>query len=205
MVLPLSGLTSSKRVGAWILKVPRTIPSRCTMRGGGGSSTAAAGVDVISVGALVGGGTARAGVVAGVSVGAATTGGASATVAVLGAGSVGVVAGAAGASCFRYCAATKANASAGGSISNHSPLAPISLTASPCFRVPSTLKFSPGPPRMLSFFGRTVLFVASRNEELIHTWVVLGKTIFAQAEGSSGPEFLSVTSSSTVTGSPFVK
>src|SRR5689334_11205168 len=125
MVLPLSGLTSSKRVGAWILKVPRTIPSRCTIRGGGGSSTAAAGVDVNSVGALVAGGTAGAGVVAGDSVAAATTGGASAAVAVVGEASAGVVASAAGVSCFRYCAATKANASAGGSISNHSPLAPM--------------------------------------------------------------------------------
>src|SRR5438876_2012674 len=204
MVRPLSALTSSKRVGAWILKVPRTIPSRCTTRGGGGSSTAAAGAVVSSVGALVAGVAGAAGG-AGVSVGAATTGGASATVAVLGAGSAGVVASATGASCFRYCAATNANASAGGSISSHSPLAPISLTVSPCLRVPSTLKFSPGPPRTLSFFGRTVLLVASRNEELTHTWVVAGRTIFAQADGSSGPEFLSVTSSSTVTGSPLVK
>src|ERR1044071_5047520 len=123
-----------------MLKVPRTIPSRCTIRGGGGSSITVAGADAASPGALVtvsaGGGAA-----VGVSTGAATTGGAaSATVVAFVAGSgVAVATDVAGDSCFRYCAATKAYASAGGSICSHSPFAPTSLTASPCFKVPSTL------------------------------------------------------------------
>jgi len=126
----------------------------------------------------------------------------------VGAGSTGVTGGlteaTAGASCFKYWAATKANASAGGSISSQSPLALSSFTVSPRLRVPSTLKFSPGPPRTFNFFGRTVLLEASKKDELTQTWIEGGRVIFAQAEGSSGPEFLRMISSKTVTGSLFV-
>src|SRR5579859_2131051 len=41
MVRPLSTLINSKCVGAWMLKVPRTRPSRSTIRFAGGSSGAA--------------------------------------------------------------------------------------------------------------------------------------------------------------------
>src|SRR5215831_19173833 len=107
MVRRLSGLMSSKCVGAWMLKVPRTMPSRWTMRLGGGSSTgAAAGVEAGSTGAAfvasVGGEVA-----AGKSLGVGT-GAVYATVVGAGAASATVVGAGAGGSCLRYWAATKA-------------------------------------------------------------------------------------------------
>src|SRR3954454_4785090 len=114
------------------------------MRLGGGSSTT--GAISVSGGALVG--TAGAGstpveaTVVGGSLEATTTGGASVTAVGTGVGSTGTAAIAGvepAGSCFRYWAATNANASAGGSISSHSPLVLTCLTASPFFTMPSTL------------------------------------------------------------------
>src|SRR5437899_2663969 len=117
-----------------MLDVPRTYPSRCTTRLGGGSSGFGSvmvdGGSLVTVGVGVGGSV----------VGGVTVGG-SVTTAGVGGGSLAAIT--ASASCLRYCAAMKAYASAGASISVQSPLVPISLTASPCFRIPSTLYSSP--------------------------------------------------------------
>src|SRR3954470_5943243 len=43
------------------------------------------------------------------------------------------------------------------------------------------------------------------NIVLTHTCTACGKTIFAHADGSSGPELLCTISSSTVTGAPLVR
>src|ERR1035437_9202176 len=145
MSRPFSGLTSTNFEGAWMLVMPRTSPSRCTIRGGGGSVTS---------GSAAGGGVgAGVGITAGGSVGAGTTGasvgggatvGAAATVVAIGVGSGGaggggVGAGASAGPCFRYCAATNANALVGASISVQSPLVVIGFTASPRFKRPITL------------------------------------------------------------------
>src|SRR5436309_523244 len=118
-----------------MLNVPRTMPSRCTMRLGG--STGGAGSATTGAGALVAGVVTGAG--AGVSAGGAATGVGSGTVVGAGAGSGAVVVATLGGSCLRYCAATKAYASAGASISIQSPLTLISFTASPRLSVPTTL------------------------------------------------------------------
>src|SRR5690348_14604660 len=113
-----------------MLKVPRTIPSRWTIRLGGGSSLAAVegdSVDAVSVTAFVADRVSVGGVlVVWVSVVAAATAAASATILV----SAGAVAIVPGASCFKYCAATKAYALVGGSISIQSPLVLSWLTVS---------------------------------------------------------------------------
>src|SRR5438445_11892428 len=100
MVLPFSALISANFVGAWMLTVPRTRPSRCTIRLGGGSSTTGAGGVFVTAAASV---TTRALVTAGGSVGGAATGGVSATIA----GTVEVSANVGwvlpGAYCLRYC------------------------------------------------------------------------------------------------------
>src|SRR5438067_11457729 len=139
-----------------MLNVPRTTPSRWTMRLGGGSSGLGSIFSVVAGGGLV---VVSSGGV-GVGVVAATAGGlvggaaavtASVTVFVVAGGGslvgevdggvVGVVvATVAGlSSCFKYCAATYADASAGASISIQSPLVLTSLMTSPFFKKPSTL------------------------------------------------------------------
>src|SRR5258708_1666186 len=55
MIFPLSRLSSWKCAGAWMLTVPRTMPSRCTIRLVGVSSTAGSG------GGMAGGFTTGAG------------------------------------------------------------------------------------------------------------------------------------------------
>src|SRR5215472_16712140 len=102
-----SSPTSANGVGAWMLKVPRTKPSCCTMRLGGGSGVVEAVSGALFVGAvasatvLVG---AVVAVVPGVSVVVVATAGASGTVVVVvGVADVISVDGAA-APCLRYCA-----------------------------------------------------------------------------------------------------
>src|SRR5262249_4962392 len=153
-----------------MLTVPRTTPSRCTMRLGGGSSTA--GVGGVAGGALV---TGDAGGAGGGSEGGAATGLVSATVAGGGGGSGGGVGAVPGASWRRYWAATKPHASAGASISVHAPLVPTSVTVSPRLITPSTLYSSPGPARRFNFLAVTVLLVASINELLTQTWTLAGR------------------------------
>src|SRR3974377_108378 len=77
MSVPFSGLMRTNLDGAWMLVIPRTMPSRCTIRGGGGASSTAwsisgAGAFVIA-GVSVGGGTAGASVGGGATVGAGAT------------------------------------------------------------------------------------------------------------------------------------
>src|SRR5438105_9094667 len=99
------------------------MPSRSTIRLGGGSSTAGAGTAVVLVSGGVALWTSGSGVAdgAGVSFPAAAMAGWLVMVSATGGGSVGVAA--AGASCFRYCAATNPYALVGASISSQSPLA----------------------------------------------------------------------------------
>src|SRR6185295_5814209 len=104
MVLPVSGLTSAKRVGAWTLHVPFTIPS-CWVTPFGG---AVSGVTTGGVGTTGAGGS-----VVGATGGGSVTG--------VGVGGVGGAETIADASCFKYCAATNANAPGGASISIQSP------------------------------------------------------------------------------------
>src|ERR1017187_1833100 len=105
------------------------------MRGGGGSCTAgvagAAGGGFV-IGASVGGGSKV------VFVEGEATGGFSATTVGGGTGSV-VGGGRAGVSWDRYCAAMKAYAFVGASISTHSPLVSAPVTMSPRRKVPRTL------------------------------------------------------------------
>src|SRR6185295_10286339 len=108
------------------------------MRLGGGSSTTGVGGSVGRVLVTVSGGLFTAGG----SEGGGATGVASATATggVGGSGGVGTVP---GASCLRYCAATKPHASAGASISVHAPFVPTSVNVSPRLMIPSTLYSSP--------------------------------------------------------------
>src|SRR3989442_996645 len=117
-----------------MLPAPFTMPSWSTTRFGGGSSIAGAG----AVGTGAGTGVGATG---GRSVVVGATDGGSVTVAGVGAGSTGfgVTAAITGASCFKYCAATKANAPAGASISVQSPLTETSFTVAPFSSVPMTL------------------------------------------------------------------
>src|SRR2546426_1162816 len=183
-----------------MLAVPRTIPSRCTTRLGGGSSAGAAGAGAVRTGALVVVAVSAGAGTTGVSVGAVATCGASATVAGAGAASVGVMAGAAGGSCLRDFAPPNAKASPRGPISSPPAFGVGFLPGSPRLSRPSTLKFSPGPARTFNFLARTVLLVGSISAELTQTWMLAGKRIFAHAEGSSGPDFLRMISPRTVTG-----
>src|SRR2546425_5294951 len=110
------------------------------MRLGGGSSATGAGA--VEAGGLVAAGACGGVGLTGDSVGAGATAGASATGAAVGgfvSARVAAGAGAAGPSCLRYWAATKAYASAGGSISIQSPLVLSSFNASPRFKKPNTL------------------------------------------------------------------
>src|ERR1700690_2361070 len=121
-----------------MLVMPRTMPSRCTIRGGGGSSTTGSvgGVTgVVIAGVSVEGGTT------GTSVGGGATGGTAATMVGAGVGSVGggVGAGASAGPCFRYCAAMNAYAPGGAPISVQSPFVVIVFTASPLCKRPMTL------------------------------------------------------------------
>src|SRR5689334_18429222 len=124
------------------------------MRLGGGSSTTggAGGGVLVTATTSVGGALVTAG---GSDVGGATAV-VSTTVAGVGGGSGGVIGVVPGASCRRYCAATKPLASAGASISVQAPLLPISVTVSPRLSIPRTLYSSPGPARSFNFFGSTV-------------------------------------------------
>src|SRR5437899_11978424 len=144
------------------------------MRLAGGSSTGGAGGG--GGGALV---TAGGGAfTVGGSVGGAATGFVSATVAGAVGGSGGTVGAVPGASCLRYCAATKPQASAGASISVQAPLVPTSVTVAPRSRIPSTLYSSPGPARTFNFFVITVLLVLSIKDMLIQTWTLAGRLLF---------------------------
>src|SRR5689334_3276719 len=95
----------------------RTIPSRCTMRGGGGSSTT--GAAFVGASPIAGAGISG---VAGGSVGAGATPGVSGIVVGAGAGSVGATATTGASSCFKYIAAMNAYAFAGAWIWVQSPL-----------------------------------------------------------------------------------
>src|ERR1700729_2822746 len=121
-----------------MLTVPPTMPSRCTMRLGGGSSAGGGngvGISGVTTGT---GGVGVAGGVSTVVVGGAAMGGAFSTI--VGVGTTGGgVAGSVGALCVRNCAATKPKAFVGASISVHSPLVVTVLTASPFTNVPMTL------------------------------------------------------------------
>src|SRR4051812_1278878 len=158
MVRRLSGLINSKWVGAWMLKVPRTMPSRITTRLTGGSSGLGSGMSVLAAATVevfvAWSGAALVAVFAAVTggglVGGGATGGASATVLVVAGGGCGVVVGGllgtgllaatiGASSCDKYRAATKAEASAGASISVQSPLVLSSVTGSPFLIMPSTL------------------------------------------------------------------
>src|SRR5437660_7308378 len=114
-----------------MLTVPRTRPSRWTIRFAGGSSTAT-GAGSFVEDSTAGGASVGALVITGASVGAGAMVGASATVVDGGGGSAGTVAGTTlGPSCLRNCAATKAYALVGATIWVQCPLVSRSVTLSP--------------------------------------------------------------------------
>src|ERR1051325_1523083 len=144
-----------------MLTLPFKMPSRLTTFltfSTGASGTSTGGVTTVgAVGVVV---SAGGGVTGGVVTGAAgTTGTAGVTSATVGGGlvageavvpgltGVGVATMAGAGVRSSRCAATKPKALVGVSIFSHSPLLSIWLTVAPFSSRPTTLKFSPGPPR----------------------------------------------------------
>ena len=189
------------------------MPSRCTIRGGGGSSTTGSAAPA-SVAFVIDG---QAGHARSWrrhrrslgrwrrdrSVGLAESRWSSAALGVGGFGVTAAIA-VAGASCFRYCAATNAKAFAGGF-----DFRPVAFGVDLLHRrrraqaAKHAVVFARAAAHVqLSSADRLV----GRVDEgvLTQTCAFGGSAIFAQADGSSGPELFSMISSITVTGSPLV-